>query len=276
MTEEIKANRRFWDEAVPYHLASKDYDVASFGPGKGRLKGIELEEVGDVRGKSLLHLQCHFGLDTLSWAMEGAQVTGMDFSEPAIDAARNLAKKHRIEAEFLVSDVYDLPNRLTGQFDVVFTSYGALNWLPDLNRWAKVIAHFLKPGGIFYVVEFHPFMMILNDDPACKELNVRYPYFPEFGPIRSEEEGTYADPDARLKNNVTYDFPHPISEVVTALIDAGIRIEFLHEFPFVNWKYLPNMVTDENGLFRLPDKHGSVPLLYSIRAVKPAGSKNPA
>ena len=270
MDERIEANRRHWDEAVPINMASAEYDVAGFGPGKGSLKPVELEEVGDVRGKSLLHLQCHFGLDTLSWAMEGAAVTGADFSEPAIATARKLAEKHGIAARFVVSDIYDLPDRLDGQFDVVFTSYGALNWLPDMKRWARIVAHFLKPGGTFYIVEFHPVMMIFDDDPKATELRVRYPYFGEFGPVRSEEDGNYADLNAKFKNRVTYDFPHSTSEVVTELIGAGLRIEFFHEFPFVNWKYLRSMEQVDKHSYRLAKSHGSVPLLYSIRAIKPA------
>lgn len=268
MDERVEANRKHWDEAVPIHVASTTYDVANFGKGRGRLKPVELEEVGDVRGKSLLHLQCHFGLDTLSWAMEGARVTGADFSEPAIEAARKLAEEHGIDARFVVSDIYDLPERLDGNFDIVFTSYGALNWLPDVERWAGVAWHFVKPGGTFYIVEFHPVAMIFDDDPDVTELKVRYPYFPEFGPIRSEDDGTYAELDAKFENKVTYDFPHPTSEVVTALIDAGFQIEFFHEFPFGNWKFLPIMEHIDRYTCRLIKNHGSVPLLYSIKATR--------
>ena len=266
MDERVEANRRHWDEAVPVHVASTTYDVANFGEGRGRLKPVELEEVGDVSGKSLLHLQCHFGLDTLSWAMEGAQVTGADFSKPAIDKARELASEHEIDARFVVSDIYDLPSQLDGEFDIVFTSYGALNWLPDLGPWAEVAAHFVKPGGTFYVVEFHPVAMIFDDDPNATDLKVRYPYFPEFGPIRSDDDGTYADLDAKFQNKVVYDFPHPTSEVLTALIDAGLQIEFFHEFPFGNWKHLACMEHIDRYTCRLSKNDGSVPLLYSIRA----------
>ena len=276
MDERVEANHRHWDEAVPVHVASSMYDVANFGKGRGRLKPVELDEMGDVRGRSLLHLQCHFGLDTLSWAMEGAQVTGVDFSEPAIDAARKLAEEHGIDARFVVSDVYDLPDHLDGNFDIVFTSYGALNWLPDLERWAKVGAHFVKPGGTFYVVEFHPVSMIFDDAPNGTDLKVRYPYFPEFGPIRSEDDGTYADLDVKFENKVTYDFPHPTSEVVMALIDARLQIEFFHEFPFGNWKHLSCMEHIDRYTCRLTKNHGSVPLLYSIKATKAGKATRPA
>lgn len=270
MDERVEANHRHWDEAVPVHVASTMYDVANFGKGRGRLKPVELDEMGDVRGKSLLHLQCHFGLDTLSWAMEGARVTGADFSEPAIAKARGLAAEHSINARFVVSDVYDLPECLDGDFDIVFTSYGALNWLPDLERWAGVVVHFVKPGGTFYVVEFHPVSMIFDDDPNVTDLKVRYPYFPEFGPIRSEDDGTYADLGATFENKVTYDFPHPTSEVVTALIDAGLQIEFFHEFPFSTHQMLPFTELVAEGTVRLTKHDGSVPLLYSVKATKAA------
>ena len=142
MDERMEANRKHWDESVRVHVASKTYDVERFlSARKGRLKPIELEELGDVRGRSLLHLQCHFGLDTLSWAMEGANVTGIDFSEPAVKEARRLAGETGLDARFVVSNVYELPENLDGEFDFVFTSYGALNWLPDMTKWAEVVAH---------------------------------------------------------------------------------------------------------------------------------------
>ena len=265
----MEANRRHWDEVVATHVAAPSYNVEGFKAGVSKLKPVELEELGDVRGKTLLHLQCHFGLDTLSWAREGAVVTGVDFSAPAIEAARGLANETGIEASFVVSNVYDLPKRLDGEFDVVYTSHGALNWLPDMEEWAKVVAHFARPGGIFYVMEFHPMAMIFDDDPALTELRVKYPYFPEFGPVEDDRDGTYVDLDAKFENRLTYDFPHPVSEVVTALIDAGLRIEFLHEFPFTSWKFLDRMDAIDQHSWRLREQDGCVPLEYSIKATKP-------
>ena len=147
MNEYFEANRRHWDEVVPIHMRSALYDVDSFKAGTSKLKPVEREELRDVRGKTMLHLQCHFGLDTLSWGREGAVVTGVDFSEPAIDAARELAAETGIEARFILSEVYSLPDRLSEEFDIVFTSYGAICWLPDISRWAGVVARFLNPGG---------------------------------------------------------------------------------------------------------------------------------
>ena len=268
MDEYTEANRRHWDEVVPIHLASEMYDVASFKAGKSKLKPVELAEVGDVRGKTLLHLQCHFGLDTLSWAREGAIVTGIDFSDRAIEAARALAEECGIEARFVLSDVYSLPDELDGQFDIVFASYGVLFWLPDVARWAKVAAHFLRPGGTFYMVEFHPIVGVFDSDPAVTDLQVRYPYFPTPEPLRFDDDGTYADRSAKLEHRVTYSWPHPVSEVVTALIDAGLRIEFFHEFPFTTEAWFPFMEETEHRSYRLTKHDGSVPLLYSIKATK--------
>ena len=166
MDEYTQANRRHWDEIVPIHAGSEFYDVGSFKAGKSKLKPVELEELGDVRGKTMLHLQCHFGLDTLSWAREGAIVTGADFSGQAIETARALAAETGVEARFVVSDLYALPENLEGQFDIVFTSYGAIYWLPDIRRWAQIAAHFVRPGGTFYIVEFHPFAWVYSSTPA--------------------------------------------------------------------------------------------------------------
>jgi ubiquinone/menaquinone biosynthesis C-methylase UbiE len=271
VNEYLEANRRHWDEVVPIHQQAYSYDVAGFKAGKNKLKPVELAELPDVRGKTLLHLQCHFGIDTLSWARhQGAIVTGIDYSEAAIEAARSLAAECSIEARFILSDVDSLPDNLDEQFDVVFTSYGALCWLPDIKRWAQVAAHFVKPGGTFYVVEFHPIVGIFDDKDTATELIVRHPYFPSDQPLRWEGLGDYTDRKACLQNDVTYEWPHPTSEVLTALVDAGLRIEFFHEFPFTPWAQLPSLMKpDGDNRWRLADRNGSLPLLYSIRATKP-------
>jgi len=271
MDEHLEANRKHWDEVVPIHVESEFYRVREFREGRSKLKPVELSEVGDVRGKTLLHLQCHFGLDTLSWARhEGAIVTGADFSEPAIDAARTLAAECGIDARFVVSEIDSLPGRLGGQFDVVFTSYGVLCWLPDLARWAAVAAHFVKPGGFFYIAEFHPVSMIFDDAADADDLRVKYPYFPGAEPLRFDDAGDYTDRSAPLLNRTTYEFLHPVSEVVTALVDAGLRIDFLHEFPFSTYQFLPITRALPGGTVRLTKHDGSVPLLYSVKASKPA------
>jgi len=268
MAEYMEANRRHWNEDVPIHAASDFYRERW-----SRLKPVELAELGpEVRGKTLLHLQCHFGLDTLAWAREGAIVTGVDFAPAAIEKARQLAAESGIDARFIESNVYDLPQNLDGQFDVVFTSYGALCWLPDLARWAKVAARYVKPGGVFYMVELHPVQQSLettDDNAEVSELKLRWPYFPTGAPLRWEDQGTYADKSAPIENRVTYNFPYPLGTVVTSLIDAGLRIEFLHEFPFTTFKFLPFMEDADADTYRLTKGDGTIPLMFSIKARKP-------
>ncbi|HEY8172482.1 MAG TPA: class I SAM-dependent methyltransferase [Dehalococcoidia bacterium] len=270
VNEYIEANKRHWDEAVALHVASDFYDVEEFRRNPDRLKPIELKELGDVRGKTLLHLQCHFGIDTISWARQGAIVTGVDFAGNAVAQARTLAAEIGVDARFVESSIYELPSNLDATFDIVFTSYGVLTWLPDLKRWAEVVAHFLKPGGTFYIVEFHPVAWIFDDAPEVDDLHVKYPYFAPDSPLAFEYDGTYAATDAKLENRLTYDFPHPVGETVTSLIDAGLRIDFLHEFPFSTYQFLPFTEQRTDGKVYLTKHDGCVPLLYSIKATKPA------
>jgi len=275
MDEYFRTNREMWDELVGVHVRSKGplgYNVDDFRRGGTALQAVELEEVGDVAGKDLLHLQCHFGLDTLSWARLGARVTGVDFSERGIAQARDLAAELGIEARFIHSNVYDLAKVLDDTFDVVFSSYGALNWLPDLPAWARLIDRFLRPGGFFYLLEAHPFSLVLPDERGRTDLTFANPYFPPAGPVRIEEDGSYADPAAHLEHRVSYEWIHPIGETMTALAAAGLRIEFLHEFPFCAWQALPGMVLREDGYRHLPDGEDRVPFLFSVKATKPRAS----
>ncbi len=268
-TDYMNANRAHWDEVTPIHVASKFYDVEGFRRDPNDLNSLELAEVGDVRGKSLLHLQCHFGMGTLSWANQGASVTGIDFSEPAIEQARALSSELGIPARFLASNVYDAPAVLGEQFDIVFTSYGVLTWLPDIAAWARVAAHFVKPGGTFYIAEFHPIAWVFDDSPDVTDLHVRYSYFQTAEPLRFEGDD-YADRTAKLEHRTTYSFSHTLGDIVTALIDAGLRIDFLHEFPFSTYQFLPFTEVVAPHQVRLAKHDGCIPLLYSIKATKPA------
>jgi SAM-dependent methyltransferase len=264
--EYIEANRKLWDRWTELHEKSELYDVAGFKPDGSRLGQIEREELGDVTGKMLLHLQCHFGLDTLSWAGLGAVVTGVDFSEKSIDLARSLSAKFSLPATFVRSNIYDLPDNLSGEFDIVFTSYGVLWWLPDMAGWARVVSHFLKPGGIFLVVDSHPFASVFDNDHPT-DLVVKYPYFPSPEPLRFEVQGSYAaaDPDY---NGVEYGWTHSMSEYITSLIDAGLRIKSLREFPYIGWRMFPFMEQGADGYWRLPGAGGGLPLTFSLRATK--------
>jgi ubiquinone/menaquinone biosynthesis C-methylase UbiE len=271
MDQYIEANRRHWDEIVPIHVSSDFYDVEGFKRDPdARARGPQLEELGDVRGKSMLHLQCHFGIDSIGLSRRGARVTGVDFSPNAIAAARQLAGDMGADVRFVESNVYDLPDVLDEQFDIVYTSYGVLGWLPDLRRWAQVAARFVRPGGIFYIVEFHPFAWVFDDRPDVDDLHVRYHYFADLGPIAMEEDGTYADRTAPVENRLTYNFPYELGAVVTSLVEAGLRIEFLHEFPYTMFQFVPFMRETDDRTLRLTKHDGCVPLLFSIRATKPA------
>ncbi|WP_344329703.1 class I SAM-dependent methyltransferase [Kitasatospora putterlickiae] len=262
----LAANRANWDGRVPVHVASEFYDVDGFVAGGEPLRDFELAEVGDVKGKSLLHLQCHFGQDTLSWARHGATVTGLDFSRPAVEAATGLAGRIGADtARFVVSDVYDAVSALDGRrFDIVYTGLGALCWLPDLTRWARTAAALVAPGGFLYLAEFHPFADVLAEDGRT----VEYDYFHNEATVW-DDPSTYTDGElAPTAPAVTVEWQHGLGEVVSALVAAGLRIEFLHEHDFTVFARFP--VLEHHGVFRFPEGRPRVPLMYSLRASKPA------
>ena len=264
----LKANQELWDAWTPYHVSSEFYRVDSFRAGRNTLGKLELDAVGDVRGKTLLHLQCHFGLETLSWARQGAQVVGADFSLPAVQAARELAASLALPAAFVHSNIYDLPQHLEGQFDAVFTSNGVLGWLPDLDGWARVIAHFLKPGGLFFVLEVHPFVLLFDERRDDRELRLLYPYFHRDAPLEEVEEGTYAVPDAPIRANAYY-WIHSLSDTIGALLRAGLVLESFEEYRTLTWAAFPWMVQREDGDWEFPPDQPELPLMFSLRARKP-------
>jgi SAM-dependent methyltransferase len=256
-------NRAMWDERVPIHVGSDYYDVEGFLAGRSELRAFERDELGDVTGRSLVHLQCHFGLDTLSWAREGAQVAGLDFSEPAIAAARDVAARAGIEADFVAADVYDAPQALGGRrFDVVYTGLGALNWLPDIEAWAKVVTDLLAPGGHLYLVEFHP---LTNTVFAEESLDLKYPYFTDV-PFQWDEPGTYADLTAKTEHNRSIEFQHTLADIVTAVAGAGLRVEWLHEHEHTLFERWPFLERHEDRTYRLPAGTPSLPLMFSLLA----------
>ncbi len=265
MDEYLRKNLEMWNDWVPLHAQSDFYDVEGFKKGKCTLKSIELEEVGNVSGKSLLHLQCHFGMDTLSWARLGAKVTGVDFSDKAIDLARSLSEELGIEADFICCNIYDLPKNLDGEYDIVFTSYGILAWLPDLKRWAEVIAHFLKPGSIFYIVEEHPFTTVFDNSAGVTELMVTQSYFHMPEPLAWEVTGSYAGGKTDMLHT-SYEWTHSMGDIINALISVGLRIEFVHEFIVCSWRRFPFMEQDEAGWWRI--KGDRSPLTFSLKATK--------
>jgi SAM-dependent methyltransferase len=273
--EFTRSNRALWDAWTRINIGSAMYDVEAFAAGRGRdLDPIARGGPGDVRGKSLLHLQCHFGMDTIRWARHGATVTGVDFSPEAIAAARVLAARMGVPATFVESDVYALPTKLDGRFDVVFTSHGVLCWLPDLDGWARVIARFLAPGGVFFIVDAHPVLQIFNDRLTEPDLRLLYPYFHGPEPIREEHAGCYADPGAPIES-VEHVWLHTLSDIVGALLRAGLRIESFEEYPFLAWPFFPWMERGDDGWWHLPEHaglptgRGSLPLMFSLGASKP-------
>jgi SAM-dependent methyltransferase len=277
MDEPREANRALWNAWTRINLESAFYGVEDFAAGRGRdLDPIARAGPGDVRGKSLLHLQCHFGMDTIRWARHAAIVTGVDFAEEAVSAARALAARMGVPATFVHSDLYELPGKLEGRFDVVFTSHGVLGWLPDLERWAPVIARFLAPGGLFYIVEVHPLLLVFDDRAREPELRLRYPYFHGPEAIREEYRGCYSAPEAPI-TSVEHVWLHTLSEIIGSLSRAGLRIESFEEYPFLGWRFFPWMEQGADGWWRLPEDprlpqgRGSLPLMFSLRARAPRG-----
>jgi SAM-dependent methyltransferase len=265
-------NQRLWEAWTAVHAEGEFYDLAGFRAGGIRLTDEEIAAIGDVRGRTLLHLQCHFGIDTLSWARLGARVTGVDFSPAAVRLAREIAADIGIEdARFIESNIYELPDHLDGEFDVVYTSRGVLGWLPDIRGWARVVAHFLAPGGTFFITEAHPvFQVFENEGVAPGELRLTYPYWEHHEPLVFDVKGSYADPGADFGEQKEHGWDHSLGEIITALINAGLRIESLEELPYLYWA-ADFLVESEpgSGRFVLPPGVGELPLAFSLRATKP-------
>ncbi len=265
MEDWLQTNRALWNERVPIHVASEFYDVDAFLAGESTLRPFEVAEVGNVDGLTLVHPQCHFGLDTLSWARRGARVTGLDFSDPAVLAARELASRMGVDAEFVQANVYEAVEALGGRrFDVVYTGIGAILWLPDIERWANTMADLLVPGGRFYITEFHPITEVFGEE----ELVITQSYF-DRGPKRYDEPGTYADLSAETTNTRSVEWQHGIGDVVTALADAGLRVELLREHEFTLTPRWPFLERGDDRIYRMPGDLPALPLMYSIRARSP-------
>ena len=268
MNKYVKGNLKHWNEITPIHQRSELYRLKEFKSGKMKtaLKPIELEELGDVKGKSLLHLQCHFGMDTLSWAKLGAKVTGIDFSDTAIASARALSKEMNIPARFIQTDIYELTNVLKGKFDIVFTSYGVLTWLPDLKHWGQIVARYMKKGGTFYIIEEHPILHIFDNSKDVMDFKVAYSYFQGSDPTRWEPDGDYANKEALLVNP-SYEWTYKFSDVINSLTEAGLKIEFVHEFPVDAYPWSSFTEKLDKNWWHV--KGDQVPLLFSLKATKP-------
>ena len=264
----FEQNQAKWQEFARVNPSSPDYNLAGLRAGTSRLHAIEAGELGSVDGLDVLHLQCHFGVDSLILAQQGARVTGLDFAPRAIATARALADELGLDARFVDGNLYDARDLIEDRFDLVFVSWGALNWLPDIGEWARVVAHFIKPGGRFYLAEWHPAAAIFDDDQPA-ELVVAYDYFYNDSPSAFDSAESYVGGTEALAVARAYEWFHPIGDVVTALIEAGLTLDFLHEHDRVAWRALPFLEAAERGLWRMPEGRPRIPLSYSLSAHKP-------
>lgn len=268
-----RLNRANWDERVDIHLHSPGYDLTPLRAGHGRLNLIEEAELGDVAGKRILHLQCHFGADTLALAQRGADVVGLDFSPRAVAAARALADELGLagRARFVEANVYDAPVAIPepNGFDLVYVTWGALCWLPDIAGWARIAGGFVRPGGALYLAEGHPVAMVFDDATPMGDgrPGLFAPYFLSDALVL-DEVTDYADPAARLVNTRTHQFIHPLASIVTGLVGAGLRLDWLHEHDAVPWRMFECLREDPDGMFRWPERPW-LPLAFSLRATRP-------
>ncbi|GAB5466868.1 MAG: class I SAM-dependent methyltransferase [Candidatus Kapaibacteriales bacterium] len=261
MEDYIKYNKQSWNDKVEPHFNSEFYDVNGFLNGESSLNDIELKLLGDVCGKSILHLQCHFGLDSLSLARMGAKVTAVDFSENAIEKANELKEKTGLDVDFICSNVLDLKEHLMGQFDIVYVTYGTIGWLSDLDKWASIVSYFLKPSGKLVFVEFHPVIWMFDDDID----KISYSYFRDEA-IEEEYEGTYADRDAGIKQK-TISWNQGIGEVAQSLKKNGVAIDDLQEYDFSPYACFRNLRKDGERVYRFSHIK-PIPMVYSIVGVK--------
>ncbi len=257
-------NRVSWNELTPLHVDSDFYDLDTFKKGSTSLNQIELEELGNVSGKNILHLQCHFGMDTLSLARLGAIVTGVDLSDVSIKFARQLSNELSIPARFINANIYELDEIINEEYDIIFTSYGAINWLNDLDDWAKLIQRFLKTTGFFYMVEFHPFVYTLDEN----DLEIKESYF-KTSHLETLVETTYTDNSKAFKRNLKHiEWHHSLSEVISSFLDTGLRIESFKEFPYQVYNCFNKMIEVESGKWVFEKYGDKIPYMYSLKVIK--------
>jgi SAM-dependent methyltransferase len=271
----FEENKQSWNKRTAVHKDSAFYDKDAFKKGKSSLNNIELEELGDVKGKSLLHLQCHFGLDTMSWEREGASCVGVDLSDEAIKLANEIRDELKLNSRFICSNVYDLKENaeVLHHFsspsgggwegaDIVFTSYGTIGWLPDMDKWADIVAYFLKPGGTFYIADFHPTLWMMDEDFE----HIKYNYF-NTEVITEEVSGTYSDRNAPIKS-VEHGWNHSFSEIITALLKHNLQIVSFNELPYSPYNCFNNLEKGADEMYRIKGMDEKMPMMYSIKATK--------
>ncbi|WP_299368008.1 class I SAM-dependent methyltransferase [Winogradskyella sp.] len=261
-TNYFKVNKETWNQKVAVHSQSDMYNMKAFKAGETSLMPYELKALDDVSGKSLLHLQCHFGQDTLSWSRMGAQCVGVDLSDEGIKLAKELNDELKLDAEFVCCNVLDTSQYVSKTFDIVFTSYGVIGWLPDLKPWAKMIAERLKVGGMFYIVEFHPILWMFDYIDGKPKMKYHYS---QDEVIYEEYEGTYADNSSKMVSK-EYGWNHGLSEVVNALIESGLQIEYFNEYDESPYDVFPDLIKQDNGMYRMKDQ--LFPMIFEIKATK--------
>ncbi|MEZ4920875.1 MAG: class I SAM-dependent methyltransferase [Saprospiraceae bacterium] len=262
--KQFEANKHGWNLRTPVHLDSAMYNVEEWKKGGVSLKPVELTEVGSVEGKTVLHLLCHFGQDTLSWARLGAEVTGVDLSDEAIANARRLSDEIGVDGRFICCNVYDLPQHLDEQFDIVFCSFGVLGWLPELEPWAEIVAKYVKPGGFFYLADFHPIVWMLDEEFDF----IKYPYH-NAAVIETDNHGTYSDRDADIHYK-EYGWNHSLSELMNSFLKQGMRIDFFNEHNYSPHNCFPKTVEGPEGQYKIKGLEDVIPLFFSIKCSKPA------
>lgn len=258
----IDINKKLWNRKTEIHYDSDFYDVDSFIKGKDSLNPVEIELLGDIKDKKILHLQCHFGQDTISLSKHGALATGVDFSENAIEKAQNLNNQLGTDAKFIKSDIYKLPEILDEKFDIVYTSYGVIGWLPDMKEWAKIIDHFLKPNGKFIMVEFHPIVWMFSYDFKKVEFN-----YMDSTPIIEKSEGTYTDRNAEIKEE-SVSWNHGLSTVINSIIKTGLKIIDFKEYNYSPYDCFENTVKIDDRKFKIKGLEDKIPMIYSLKAEK--------
>lgn len=263
MKNYFDTNKKLWNDKVPVHLNSDLYMLEDFMKGKSSLCPVSIEQLGDIKGKSILHLQCHFGQDSLSMARMGAKVTGVDFSSEAINKGKELNEKLGLDVTFVEANVLELDQLLKGQFDIVFTSFGTIVWLPDLDKWASIINHFLKPGGQFIFVEFHPTINSMDWDTATFDYN----YFNSGEPYHEIVNGTYADTSADLKGE-EYFWQHSFAEILTSLLGQGLNLQSFEEYPFSSYDVFGEMNKIEEWKYVYAKVKASFPHMFSLKMGK--------
>jgi SAM-dependent methyltransferase len=275
MTDDVPSdyltiNRAMWDERAPAHAASPDYAVRQFVDDPGFLSGVvrfDRPRLGEVTGLDTVHLQCHIGTDTVSLARLGARTTGLDFSPSALQVARSLADRLGLDVPFVEAEVYDAPSALGGaRFDLVYTGIGAIGWLPSIERWAEVVTGLLRPGGRLFLREGHPVLWSL-DERRTEGLVLDLPYWEQPEPMVWQEGGTYVSTDVEFTTTVSHEWNHGLGEIVTALLDRGMRLTMLVEHDSVPWEALPGRMTrDDLGEYRLAERPERMPMSYTLQA----------